>query len=309
MDDEARMIVSYSKVEGFLAVCFLPDVHIKSSKNDPGSAASGSVSPPLPGSTSLVTASRLGSLSTSTESSKSIRAGSNSKWNESPAVEHQREGFPQTSQIPLSRKYSVAGLSNDCSSAYFFNEKFVCVHSFATADDLRTALVFEKKYDSKTKLREVALSRRFVVTRTNESLTIFNYGLGSKHTDALASLGNTKWDPSGLALHESEDHLLILAGERRRNSDGKIEGRIKIYKRQIDDVKGRIQEVGPCRIISQDCPKTIAFGTNGKTFACVTGVRNSVLIWTTDDESSPNPKPFEILNKYTAVRTSPFGIA
>jgi hypothetical protein len=271
---------------------------------------------------SWVAPSTAGSRNTSVVPSVSTRLSSVSEWNENPFAESQIVGEPETFEVKAPWSDSSVGLSSDCTAVYFFKKRSISISSLA---NIQTQLhkqatpPIEHKFDDKTFLREVAASERFLAILTDETLMLFEYRVsGQKAKQGLDLRGSVRicWDPRGLAIHEGRDDVLVLVGEGQQ----RMEGRIKLYRYRLGSNLGKkIQEVQTFDIIvgssnkTKDVPKLLSFHPNGRSFVCVTGIKNSVLVWSIEEEMPVGSKPFEISHKYTAVSMSllvspsPFG--
>jgi hypothetical protein len=110
-------------------------------------------------------------------------------------------------------------------------------------------------------------------------------------------------------LHETKDDVLVLVGERRQGGTA-MEGRIRLYRYLKSNPGKKIQELHTFNIVVgnppkvTDVPKFLAFHPDGRSFVCITGIKNSVLIWAIEEEMSVVPNAFEISHKYTAVSMS-----
>ena len=130
---------------------------------------------------------------------------------------------------------------------------------------------------------------------TNKRLQVFS--IAGK---LIGTASHDKWDPSGLACHESETHLVVFLGQVQRGMSNEYIGRIRVlrYRKQSQD-EGL--PVITLNVLANDCPKRLSFDAESRILTCVTRARNKVLVWKLNDEFFSS-SPFEFMkNNYTAV--------
>lgn len=265
---------------------------------------------------SSVALSPAGSRNTSVGPSDSTRPSSISEWTESPFSEPFLSGKLDVFDIslPFSWKGTSVGLSNDCTSAYFFRERSITIFPLPSAQTQQNQHKIEHTFTDDVYLRDVAVSDHYVAALTHEHLVLLRYCSDAEESQQaeLQTSVSVQWDPKGLAIYENKDCVSVLVGERRQGSRG-WEGRIKLYHYPLQNNGGRrIQEIQTFRTIvggsTNDAPKTLAFHFNGKGFVCITkgvvsnaGFLSSILVWSLDNEMAKAQRPFEISYKYTVV--------
>lgn len=198
--------------------------------------------------------------------------------------------------------YHSAGLFEDCKHAFFNNDREISVYQLG---DLRRkpalqnfSRVFTQQYRCGECIRSVAASTQaFIIIVTNKRLLIFNLD-----TDVpIVNTSHGDWDPSGLACHESETHLVVFIGQCQRNNTDKYNGQIKIYRYRIDDQLIQLP-VFAFNVPANDCPKRVSFDSDSQILTCITRIQNKLLVWKLNDEFLSSLEPFRFLkNKYAAV--------
>lgn len=201
------------------------------------------------------------------------------------------------------RRYNAAGISNDCSSVYFYGDREVVVHSLRVSQSVTSVESFRKKFDGITRVWDVALSKNYLVVSTLQNVLVFRHTRNSQQTP-LKTFPSDNYHLSGLAIHETDEKVAILIGKFRKNlgsltihvcslvnkSDRQVNDRLHFQEHTID-------------IPGHDYPKRLSFGQDGKTISCITGKLNTVLIWVVDGEFPSSMEPFVISNRYSPVRT------
>lgn len=72
-------------------------------------------------------------------------------------------------------RYSMAGLSNDCSSVYFYGDREVVVHSLRVSQSATSVESFRKKFDGDTRVWDVALSKKLLGCQYSSECAGFSY--------------------------------------------------------------------------------------------------------------------------------------
>ena len=202
----------------------------------------------------------------------------------------------------FSKSYTSAGLFDDCRHAFFNNDGEVSVYKLGDSPERPTSptfpRVFTQSYKHGERIMDVASSKSGIVIATNRRLSVFD-------VDADASIGITShedWDPSGLACHETETHLVAFSGQRQRNKSNKYNGQIRVcmYRKE-----GQTERPPIClEVPANDYPKSLSYHADSRMLTCITRLQNKLLVWKLDDEFSSPLKPFEFLkNNYTVVST------
>lgn len=204
--------------------------------------------------------------------------------------------------------YKSTVLSSDCSSVCFYGDRKVVVYSIRhipeTCSKKPCVVSFQKEFGKGVWIWDVAISKNYlVVSSTLKNVLVF------RHTKQLqdSPLQTFPSDNflSGLAIHETDAQLQILIGKGR--DTGSVDGQITIHTCSLGNSSDGLatdslhfKEPRIIAIPDQDLPKRIGVDQDGKMISCITRMRNTVLIWRADGESS---LPFMIQNRYTPVRT------
>ena len=202
----------------------------------------------------------------------------------------------------FSKSYTSAGLFADCRHAFFNGDGEVSVYKLENLPErlIRPTFfkIFTQSYKHGELIMDVASSRSGIVIATNRRLSVFNI-------DANVPIGITAyegWDPSGLACHETEDHLVAFFGQRQRNKTNNYNGQILVcmYRKE-----GQTERPPVClEVPANDYPKSLSYHADSRMLTCITRLQNKLLVWKLDDEFSSPLKPFEFLkNSYTVVST------
>ncbi len=206
--------------------------------------------------------------------------------------------------------YHSAALFDDCKHAIFNNDSEFSVFRLGdlTKGSPKFSTILTQQYKHGEFIRNVASSRAFIITVTNKRLLVFK--IDADKVIPVDTISHGDWDPSGLACHESETHLVAFLGQCQRNKTSRYDGQIRVYKYRID---GQVKKLpaSTLNVPANDCPKRLSFGADSQILACITRIQNRILVWRLDDEFLSSQEPFEFLkNKYTAVSTqTPTGLA
>lgn len=204
--------------------------------------------------------------------------------------------------------YHSAALFDDCKHAIFNNDSEFSVYRLGdlTKRSPEFSRILTQQYKHGEFIRNVASSRAFIIIVTNKRLLVFSIDADIP----IDTITHGDWDPSGLACHESETHLVAFLGQCQRNKASRYDGQIRVYKYRIDGQVKRLP-VSTLNVPANDGPKRLSFGADSQILACITRIQNKVLVWRLDDEFLSSQEPFEFLkNKYTAVSAqTPTGLA
>ena len=203
----------------------------------------------------------------------------------------------------FSSSYHSAGLSGDCTHAVFNDDSEVSVYKLG---DLRTkpaslgfSRVFTQKYHKHQEfIRNVTSSRSYVIVVTNKRLLVFGIHLET----AIDTLPHGKWDPSGLACHESETGPVVFLGKCQRNSKtSDYCGQIGVYRYGKEGQAEKLPSF-VLNVPANDYPKRLSFHPDSRILTCITRLQNKLLVWKLNDDFLSSWGPYEFKkNDYTAV--------
>ena len=201
-------------------------------------------------------------------------------------------------------KYHCAGLSEDCRHAFFNNDSELSVYNLGDLRNrpvsLKASRVFTQEYKQRKDreyIRMVASCQSFTMVVTNKRLQVFSTDAGK----LMGTASHGGWDPSGLACHESETHLVVFLGQVQRGMSNECVGRIGILRYRKQN-QGEGLPVFALNVLANDGPKRLFFDADSRILTCITRARNQVLVWKLNDEFFSSSKPFEFMkNSYTAV--------
>ena len=229
---------------------------------------------------------------------------SHTLWHESAltrSITKDSKTFSLRSVRKFSSSYHSAGLLDDCKHALFYSDSQISVYQLG---DLRTkatlpsfSKTLNRRYKHGEVIRNVASSKKLIVVVTNKRLLIFNID-----ADTLVdTISHGDWDPSGIACHESETHMVVLLGQCQRNTTNKYKGQIRIYRYGLDGHPKKLP-IFALNLPLHDCPKRLFFDMESQILTCITRIQNRVLAWKLDDDFLTPSEPFEFLkNNYAAV--------
>ena len=204
----------------------------------------------------------------------------------------------------FNKSYHCAGLFKDGRHAFFNNDSELSVYKLGDLRSkpvsLEASKVFTKIYNQgkdREWIRNVASSESFTMIVTNKRLQIFSVDAGK----LIGTASHDEWDPSGLACHESETHLVVFLGQVQRDMRTEYIGQIRVLRyRKQSPAEGL--PVFALNVPANDCPKRLFFDADSRILTCITRAQNRVLVWKLDDEFFSSFKPFGFLkNNYTAV--------
>ena len=204
----------------------------------------------------------------------------------------------------FNKSYHSAGIFKDGRHAFFNNDSELSVYKLGDLRSkpvsLEASRVFTQEYKQRKDreyIRNVASSESCIMIVTNKRLQIYSVDAGK----LFGTASHEKWDPSGLACHESKTQLVVFLGQVQRDKRNEYIGQIKVlrYRKQ-----SRAEGLAVCalNVLANDCPKRLFFDTDSQILTCITRTQNKVLVWKLNDEFFSSLKPFEFLkNNYTAV--------
>ena len=204
----------------------------------------------------------------------------------------------------FSSSYHSAGLSDDCTRAFFNDDSEVSVYKLG---DLRRqpaslgfSRVFTQKYKHQESIRGVTSSRLYIIITTNKRLLIFKIDPET----AIDTFSHGDWDPSGLVCHESETRLVVFLGQCQRNSrTSDYCGQIRIYSYRKEGQAKKLPSF-VLNVPANDYPKRLFFHASSQILTCITRLQNKILVWKLNDDFLSSWGPYEFRkNDYTAVST------
>ena len=201
----------------------------------------------------------------------------------------------------FSSSYHSAGLLEGCHHAFLNNDSEISVYRLGDLHRNPTSpnfsRVFTQRFKNRECIRSIASSLAYIIVVTNKRLLVFKIDTETP----IDTIPHGDWDPSGLACHESETHVVVFLGQCQRNKTNKYKGQIKIYRYQIEGQAKKLP-VFTLNVPASDNPKRVSFDTDSKFLTCITRIQNKLLVWKLDDEFFSLSEPFEFLkNKYSAV--------
>ena len=204
----------------------------------------------------------------------------------------------------FNKSYHSAGLFKDGRHAFFNNDSELSVYKLGDLRNkpvsLEASRVFTQVYEERKDreyIRNVASSESFIMIVTNKCLQTYSVDAGK----LFGTASPEKWDPSGLACHESETHLVVFLGQVQRDKRNEYIGQIRVL-RYIKQSQAEGLAVCALNVLANDYPKRLFFDADSQILTCITRIQNKVLAWKLNDEFFSSLKPFEFLkNNYTAV--------
>lgn len=173
--------------------------------------------------------------------------------------------------------FTQAGLSPDCSLAFFYNASRICVYRVITADKTKPQgdLVFERKFDKDSQISEVSLSTTMLAVSTRLNLELYRLDSRSTSPRPVKVIHHGDWDPSGVAIHER-----IFALGYRRGTQNSCEGRVVVHQIELcREGTLQVKEVLLYTLLMADMPKSLRFHNEGTYLTVITNTQNSILIW------------------------------
>jgi len=202
-----------------------------------------------------------------------------------------RNGIRRTS-------YNSAGFSEDCRHAFFYNNSEISVFHLGDLGGYSTASppfprVFIKQVKGEHILN-VVLAHRFLLIVTNKRLLTVDITMDERKSEMVTS-PHQDWDPSGLACHEDETHMVIILGQRKFNHKNGHIGRLKVIKRKINS-NTRVLSYSTVDVPGHDFPKKLGYDPKTQLITCITKLRNKVIVWELNEEFIVRREPFEHIN-------------
>jgi len=204
-----------------------------------------------------------------------------------------------------------AGLSPDCSLAYFLREKDILIYSLSnhpkiTEEDIILRRIPRSDEDYKD-TRAVLTNRFLAVLSRGHSNRLSIYEHGSRRAPGV-DVGSEvfdMWYPTCISMFEASSRTWVAIGGHCNRK-----GRIRLFR--IEDSHGKLRlkkhdvqfENSQPNALFNDWPKVINFSPDGRRLVCVTKSKNKVLVWFLSDNARPRQAPFEIMKSYEAVSTS-----
>ncbi|KAL8798156.1 MAG: hypothetical protein Q9182_006907 [Xanthomendoza sp. 2 TL-2023] len=197
---------------------------------------------------------------------------------------HWGELLPSKSRF--GRGYAHAGLSADCNLVFFSCSTKVSVFRVnaegrsGRKEDRLLNLEFKRT----CQVADVSLSNTILAVSTRQNLEIHHV----EPQERVKTIANGGWDPSGIAIFETDSKVMIAVGQRRSRN-----GRVALHRFRIS-ARGLLQgELVRHYALPEGCyPKSLVFDPEATTLACITDVRNSVLLWDiwegAPEDGSPN---------------------
>lgn len=253
-----------------------------------------------------------------TESSSSIEVMDRDKWIERNIRTTKLMSKAQNFSVSLPRgtfnrvRFSAAGLSTECSYAYFINQKMVLIYSLRNLSEKLGEQPVFRHAASEFKYAAAALSEKFVVLLLEESkaksIRIFRYDGQMIGLDTFGMEANGhQWNPNNLlAIHETDDRTWIAVGGCVRQ-DGVLSGSIRMYciHGNSENVTLTRQPISFNRPrpnpLTLDLLKTLAFGSNGRRLVCATN-NHRILVWRLSNNARPDGAPFVLQKDLMTVR-------
>ena len=228
---------------------------------------------------------------------------SHTSWHESAltrSITKASQTFSLRSVRKFSSSYHSAGLLDDCRHALFYNDSEISVYQLGDLRTKATSPSFSRTLNQRYKhgevIRNVASSKELIVIVTSKRLLIFNIA-----DTLIDTISHGDWDPSGIACHESETHIVVLLGQCQRKTNNKYKGQIRVYRYGLDGHPKKLP-IFALNLPLHDCPKRLFFDMESQILTCITRIQNRVLAWKLDDDFLTPSEPFEFLkNNYAAV--------
>lgn len=208
-------------------------------------------------------------------------------------------------------RFSAAGLSTECSHAYFLNERMVLIYSLSNLGEKLGEQPILRHAASELKYAAAALSERFVVLLVEESrvksIRVFRYNGQMIGLDTFGREADRhRWNPNNLiTIHETDDRTWIAVGGWVRQ-EGAHSGSIKMYcihgNSEIatltrQSISFNRPKPNP---LTMDLLKTLAFSPDGKMLVCATN-NNRILVWRLSNNARPDGAPFILKKDITTV--------
>ena len=214
---------------------------------------------------------------------------------------------PPKGSVFSKRHYRSAGLSPECTHAYFVSSKEFVVYQLPTTTADQTGRIVFRQRCTGSEYKEAALSERFLAILREglrDSIEIYDYRSNGEDVQMVAKdtfearSNEHQWRPDCLAVHEKSDGACIAIGGR-----GAVSSAIRIYQISTNGEKVSISKhdtqfhrTKPDPL-ARDFLRTIDFSEDGGSLACVTH-NNAVLVWVIPNQGQSLQTPFRISKKY-----------
>lgn len=208
--------------------------------------------------------------------------------------------------------YDYAGLSEECRYAFFYKTDKITVFELACSETQPISAIsppvphFYKKFKLEEPIFDVVMTKNYLIVATDQSLRIIDID----NTRELGRIPHGDWEPTRVAYHESQIHLIIALGQGQGSSMQSSAGRIMLYK-FTKDRSANLSLTSEANLSTRDRPKRL--NLYEKIVTCVTTIQNKLLVWTLDDVVwtsndglHPQVEPFEFVKNHYRVVSRPF---
>ncbi|KAL8708755.1 MAG: hypothetical protein Q9220_006397 [cf. Caloplaca sp. 1 TL-2023] len=198
------------------------------------------------------------------------------------------------------RGYAHAGLSVDCTLAFFHSSTKVAVYRVTQGDQPRRqdGPIMERAYEKKSPIVDVVLSDAVLAVSTRNMLDLHQIRSRAPQSWLKKEIRHGDWEPSGIAICERSTEVVIAVGHRH-GTHGFHEGRIVLHRLQSARHGSKVPEPVCILTLPQgDFPRYLTFDGEAATLACITDVRNSILVWNLQVES-PDSRDISSKTQYS----------
>jgi len=204
------------------------------------------------------------------------------------------------SQGLFQKGYAHAGLSPDCSLAFFNNSTAICVYRVDALSQGRRHhkpnFFFSRKYDRISQIADVSLTNTMLAVSTRSYLELYRIESHSHNARPTKMIPHGEWDPSGVAIHDHGLDIMVAAAYRRGRPEYR-EGCIVLYQIELAKESAlQIKIIQRHVLPMQDVPKSINFDDRGSYLVCITEVANSIQVWGIKDGAPMDERPVTINN-------------
>ncbi|KAL8951014.1 MAG: hypothetical protein Q9222_002990 [Ikaeria aurantiellina] len=210
------------------------------------------------------------------------------------------------------RGYAHAGLSTDCTMAFFHTSTKVAVYRVTTGDRPRRheGLIMDPEYEKKSPIVDVVLSDAILAVSTRSVLELHQIRSRVPQPWNKKEIRHGDWEPSGIAICERSMEVVIAVGHRLGTMQGYCEGRIVLYRLGFAHGESNVTE--PMRVFALprgDFPRYITFDGEATMLACITDVKNAIHIWNLQDESPEDGAHHPYMLCTTSASTDRYQVA